>query len=273
MNTYLQQNRLRLRRAQLHMDNFYRQVDRFINSVPYEMVAEEDSDGVNQFIRIKAKIRKELPLRLSIVAGDCIHNLRTILDNIIWQLGDLNGLPKGRLDKIGFPLRMSPDEFSKELESLKGLPQSVIDLIESLQPYQPYNGRDDPKLHPLYILNRLWNEDKHRSPVLVITLHKRTQIVTKARRVKLPDGTTQLQAFLGHHTVNVGGRLYDGKEIATFTVRPNDPYPEFDLRIFFEVAFDERGPAKGQPATKCLGDLHDFVQDKVLAKFEPIFPK
>ena len=271
MNTYLQQNRLRLRRAQLHMDNFYQQVSRFLNSIPYEMVTEKDSDGINQFLRIKAKLRKKLPLRLSIVAGDCIHNLRCILDNIVWQLGDLAGLPKRRLGKIVFPLRINPEEFNESLELLAGLPKGTIDLIESLQPYQPYQGRSDPSAHPLRILDRLWNEDKHRTPILVVTLHKSTQITPKPHRIQLIDGTTRLQASLPRHTVYLGDRLYDGKEIVTFTLQPNEPYPELDLSFTFQVAFDERGPAKGRPATKCLGDFHDFVRDEVLAKFEPYF--
>ncbi len=273
MTPYLKHLHLRLEQAKKHMDNFNRQGARFINSTPYEMVTEKDTDGVNQLLRVKAKSEKEPPPELGFIAGDCIHNLRAILDNIVWQIGGLYGCPKRKLDKMTFPLRITPESFGESLKSLDCLPKSAIDIIESLQPYQPYRGRSDPSMHPLRVLDRLWNEDKHRSPVLIVTLHKSTQIIPKPQRVRLPDGTFSLQASLPHHTVYLGDKLYDGKEIVTFTLQPNEPYPELDLRFTFQLAFDVRGPTKGQPAAKCLRELYDFVRDEVLAKFEPIFPK
>lgn len=255
------------------MENFERQSARFINSINHEVVTEKDTDGANQLLRVKVKGGKEPPLRLSFIVGDCIHNLRSILDNLVWQLGNLSGCSTKTLEHIYFPVYETSANFKIKLKALNCLPQTAIDLIESLQPYQPYHGGNDPHSHPLWILNRLWNDDKHRSPVICTTFHKSTGISPGGQSVRLPDGRTVRQVFIGKMTLTTGGKFHDSKEIATILLRAGETEPQIKYSISFDIAFDEGGPAKGQPASKCLRNLHDFVRDEVLAPFEPIFPK
>jgi hypothetical protein len=73
--------------------------------------------------------------------------------------------------------------------------------------------------------------------------------------------------------IHAGGRCEDGKEIAGCPFRANEAEPQFNIRVSFNIAFDESTPAKGQPAAKCLRNLYDFVRDEVLTPFEPIFSK
>ena len=276
MATHLKHLRRRLRRARKHLNEFERTATRFINSIHHEVVTEKDSDGVNQLLRIKVKGGKEPPLGLSLIIGDCIHNLRSILDNLIWQLGNLSGCPKATLRHFNFPVCDTSSLFATKLKSLSCLPKTAVDLIESLQPYQQYKeGGNDPYSHPLWILNRLWNDDKHRSPVICTTFHKSTGISPKGGQiVRSPDGRSVRQVFVrGPMIITTGGTFHDSKEIATVTLHAGEPEPQFNYRISFDIAFDEGGPAKGQPASKCLRNLHDFVRDEVLTPFEPIFPK
>jgi hypothetical protein len=215
---------------------------------------------------------KEPPLGLSLIAGDCIHNLRSILDNLIWQLGILSGCSKTKLNNLAFPTC----DFGAWKKKFNYLPQSAVDLIGSLQTDQPYKGRNDPDSHPLRILNRLWNDDKHKVPVLMLTAHRSTAIIPRGagQIVQLPDGKRRRQfIFTGHITMHSGGRLEDGKEIATITFPVGEPEPQFNIVFSFDIAFDEGGAAKGQFASKCLRNLHDFVRDEVLTPFDLIFPK
>ena len=273
MATHLKHLRRRLRRARKHLNEFERTATRFINSIHHEVVTEKDSDGVNQLLRIKVKGGKEPPLSLSLIAGDCIHNLRSILDNLIWQLGSLSGCSKTKLGDLAFPTR----DFDAWKKKFNCLPQSAIDLIGSLQPDQPYKGRNDPDSHPLRILNRLWNDDKHRVPALMLTVHKSTGIspgVGAGQIVRLPDGRqVRRSIFTGHIAVHSGGRFQDGEEIATITFPIGNPEPQFKFVFSFDIGFDEGGPAKGKFASDCLRNLHDFVRDEVLTLFESIFPK
>ena len=207
MVSHLKHLHLRLERAKKHLDNFKRQEARFIHSNPYEMVTEEDTDGVNQLLRIKAKSGKEPPPELGFLAGDCIHNLRAILDNLIWKLGNLSGCSKTKLGELTFPVCKVSTAFDDWTRKFNCLPQSTIGLIGSLQPYQPYKGRNDPSMHPLWVLNRLWNEDKHRSPVLIVTLHRSTQITPVAQSVQFIVWTNSEQASIPPHNVYLGDRL------------------------------------------------------------------
>ena len=278
MSTHLKQFHRRLLRARQHMKNFERQSARFIKNRPYEVVSEKDSDGVNQFLRIKLKGGKEPPLSLSFIAGDCIHNLRSILDNLIWQLGDLSGCSKTKLANLSFPVCKADTAFDAWKKSYNCLPQSAIDLIESLQPCKPYKGRNDPDSHPLWILNRLWNDDKHRTPILVVAFHAGTGISPSGstKTVQLPDG--RLRRIFEYRPpkpmkINAGGRCENGKEIVTIPFRAGETEPQFNIKVSFDIAFDESTPAKGQPATKCLRNLYDFVHNEVLTPFKLIFPK
>lgn len=277
MTTHPKDFQRRLRRARKHLNDFNRTATRFISSRRYEVVTEKDSDGVNQFLRIKVKGGKEPPLGLSLIAGDCIHNLRSILDNLIWQLGSASGCSKTKLDDLAFPAYKASTAFDAWKEKFHCLPQSAIDLIGSLQPYQSYKGRNDPDLHPLWILNRLWNDDKHRTPTLMLTAHKSTGIspsVGAGQIVRLPKGRQVRQfTFTGQIAVHSGGRFQDGNEIATITFPIGAAEPQFNFVFSFDIAFDEGGAAKGKFASECLRNLYNFVRDEVLTPFEPIFPK
>ena len=134
----------RLDRARKHLEDLERQSVPYLNGIRKKMVTEKDSDGINQLLQIKVKGVKEPPYRLSFIVGDCIHNLRSILDNLVWQLGVASGCPKKVMDKLKFPVCNCDAEFDglvTKLKSLNGFPQRAIDLIRDLQPYQPYKGR------------------------------------------------------------------------------------------------------------------------------------
>lgn len=274
MTTPLKHLQRRLDRARKHLEDFERQSKRFINGLHYEVVTERASDGTDEFVRVIAKGGKEPPLNLSFVIGDCIHNLRSIPDNLIWQLGKIFGCPAGVLEHLKFPACVTSDDFANKVKSFKGFPQSAIDLIESLQPYQPYQGGNDPYSHPIWILNRLWNDDKHRSPVICTTIHKSSGIRPgKGQVIQLPDGRIINQVFIRHMAIKTGGVFHGSAEIATIGVRAHEPIPQIDYQLSFDIAFDKEGPAKGRLVSKCLRNLHDFIRDEVLAQFEPIFPK
>jgi hypothetical protein len=271
MTTPLEHLYQRLDRARKHLENFKRQSKRFTNSIHYEVVNERVSDGDNEFVRVMAYGGKEPPLDLSFIVGDCIHNLRSILDNLVWQLGELSGCPAGVLKNLSFPVCVDSEDFAKKAELFKGFPQTAIDLIESLQPYQ---GGNDPYYNPLWILNRLWNNDKHRSPVICTTIHKASAIRPReGQYTRLPDGRIINQVFIRHMVIKTGGVFQGSAEIATIEIRAHEPIPQIDYKISFDIAFDKDGPAKGQLVSKFLSNLHDFIRDKVIIPFEPIFPK
>jgi hypothetical protein len=157
--------RLKVIRAQKHLDSLKDELRRYEQSKPYGLTVENDIH-VPGFVIPTWHITTEPDPYLSTIIGDVLCNLRSALDYVAWQLAakyvgrTLVGPPDGR-DRIVFPIVCSRHEFSKSRKALEGyqIPATVIDEIESVQ---PYGGG----YHPLWLLSLLVNSDKHRLPVL-----------------------------------------------------------------------------------------------------------
>jgi hypothetical protein len=96
------------------------------------------------------------------IAGDVIHNLRSALDHLAYQLISVatgNEFP----EKTGFPIADSPKayEAEKKRREVERMRPSAIKAIDSLEPYKGGTGHDLWRIHEL---DRI---DKHR---LLITV-------------------------------------------------------------------------------------------------------
>ena len=113
---------------------------------------------------------KPPPRNLNVVVGDCLHNLRGPLDNLAFERALAHTgepLPSNIEGKSAFPIfRTRTDENVKKLNRmLRGVHPCAKALIEGLQPYE--RGDRFPN-DPLWQLNQLSNEDKHRLPQVVL---------------------------------------------------------------------------------------------------------
>ena len=106
-----------------------------------------------------------------LLLGECIHNLRSSLDNLAFALARLRRAPPERPSKIAFPIFETRAEFERRgRANIDQLPDQAVALIELIQPFQR-NGsieRDSPDLDALVHLQRLNNTDKHRIPTVVL---------------------------------------------------------------------------------------------------------
>jgi hypothetical protein len=106
------------------------------------------------------------PLHLGVIVGDVLHNLRCVLDHLVWQLVVLNGQEPG--DHNQFPIFDTPGAYKKKAgRYLRGVAADHRDLIET---FQPYHLEDDAASHYLAVLRDLSNIDKHRfvHPVVIV---------------------------------------------------------------------------------------------------------
>ena len=122
-------------------------------------------------LRVSADIIPTSPL--SLVIGDIIQNIRSSLDHAVYQLGESSehedfaknshrsqfpifGNVSNRGDKI-----VGADKFQENgiNDTIKYLSPSAQDIIESVQPFK---DGDKFSEHPLWLLNKLSNLDKHR---------------------------------------------------------------------------------------------------------------
>jgi hypothetical protein len=216
----------------------------------YEIATSDDAaTGLREWKVVRAD---PLPSSLSLSAGDVIHNLRSALDHLIYQLVIANG---GKPDtSTAFPLwRTKALYMANRPGSAKGISEAAFDVLHGLRPYK----RGNPSL---WALHRLDIIDKHRLLLAVAEAHRNTVIDL--------GPTLEAQGAFGippppiviHSTrkrVNVGTVLLRWAPID-------------DVDFSFGIALDEPEAGKREPLLPTLEDLVAIV-DGVIELFSPLF--
>lgn len=117
----------------------------------------------------------------SLSVGDFIHNTRSSLDHLVYQLALLNNAPAKAAAKSSFPIHLTHGKFQNATaEKVAPFinPTALAD-IEKLQPYSTGKREEDI----LWILSQLDIIDKHR--LLIVTKSKVRPVQFK---ITLPDG-------------------------------------------------------------------------------------
>lgn len=104
------------------------------------------------------------------IAGDIVHNLRSALDHLAWQLVLLDG---GQPDEeTSFPLHESATNKHGNPRVLIIKPgirdTAIMSAVEAMQPYTEARYGHDPRTDGLGIIRRLDNIDKHRLLLTVV---------------------------------------------------------------------------------------------------------
>ena len=106
-----------------------------------------------------------------LLAGECVHNMRSALDNLAFTLARLSRDPPEKPRGIAFPIYTEKALFEKNgRKNIDQLPQQAAQLVERLQPFQrdgsPAFGTPDKDA--LVLLQWLSNIDKHQVPSVVL---------------------------------------------------------------------------------------------------------
>lgn len=189
----------------------------------------------------------EPPGGLSPIIGDCVNNLRSALDQAVSALARQAGL---RDNWSYFPTRSSSRGWPPQ--GFSNLPAAALAVIERFQPY--HDAQPDHNL--LYLLNALWNQDKHRDIVLTGTC------LRSATHRSTPPGQIPMMTL---------GIIRDGDVILRL---PLAGTVEFESDFAFAVAFGQGSPAAidGASVTYILGLMLDYVLNTVMPSIEGLFP-
>lgn len=172
---------LKLNRAIQHLERLKGEVKRWLGEHPYFLVSKFDPQRGEHSVWIRPE--GEPPAEIGLIVGDCLHNLRSALDSLVYDLGRVwkgGELPPDVAKKSEFPIYIDPDEFRKFRKRKIGAisPHAQAD-IEGLQPYNEWGHfrsymallgmRSHPEAHhPLWLLQELSNIDKHRERHLTL---------------------------------------------------------------------------------------------------------
>jgi hypothetical protein len=143
----------KLDRAKVHIDQFADEVEGVIQAFE-RAITVTIADGVHRYVLTGAP---SIPLHWSALFGDAMHNLRSALDHLAWQLVLVSrGTPTRKRPATTFPIRTRRPEAPLTISG--GVHPDLLSIVEEIQ---PYTTNRIPALSPLAIVAELNNVDKH----------------------------------------------------------------------------------------------------------------
>lgn len=248
--------KLKIVRAEEHLRFLDQEIGRYLESDPFEFVKELDGKDICIVLRIK---RQPDPY-LSTIIGDCLHNLRSSLDHLLWQLLIWPLPPKVNPKQLSFPIFIDEGKYGDALNK-NGLPrcvtESALAIIERLQ---PYHARENAQWHALWFIHELSNRDKH--VMLHITVGKaRSEEVRITGAIPGKTSHEISSAMLDHGTVLV--RL-PVSELGENPMNVNASIAGF-------VTLKEPDPWTDEAISVYLARSLDFLKRRLVPCFEPLF--
>jgi hypothetical protein len=159
--------REKLKRAKENILNLEMELSDFFQKGEYPIWRYDDRETSLKAIAYHRN--RKIPVRFSVLAGEILHHLRSVLDHVVWQFsGEWYRVAKPT--QIEFPIfKVKPTQKAGRTgyeRQVKGIsdPAALI-LIEYLQPYNSTNPID----HLLFILHDLNRNDKHRDVLLCVS--------------------------------------------------------------------------------------------------------
>lgn len=157
----------KLARAKHHADDFNAQGFQWLASTlphdkppvtkRFEPSEEDPAEGVVTYSILPDIGTPDPPIELSLIFGDALTNYRAVLDYLAVQLA----VNPPKIDDVKFPLTNDRNHFTRTVANrIPGIDPTHRAILER---YQPYQHGSQAGSHPLRLLNRLVNHDKHRA--------------------------------------------------------------------------------------------------------------
>jgi hypothetical protein len=256
---------LKAARAYQHLLALRGACDRFEKSNPAMLVPEFKASRPGHDFRYV--VRKTPPDRLGPMIGDVISNLRAALEYAVYELTLAHS---GReLGGTAFPVcttaqawgqrdvRTRQPSWRSGAYKTRGIPAEARSLIREHQPYRWKRYRR----RPLWVLNELWNIDKHR------TLHIATTApsIGRATVISAPQTIVKEWAYQGRPKDGaIVGRL-------TYLTGTTEADVQVETNLACKVVFQEGSAGLTGPVVETLETLDEYVTNflAALAVFDP----
>jgi hypothetical protein len=267
--SFLSQGFAKLMRAEHHAGALQREVDTWIaarSKTPLAFSA-EFQEAQNRFAYRVAPFSQDLPSSWPLIIGDALTNLRAALDYAAWQLVAMRSDPTPISEtRVQFPLIWKwPEDSSGHARFMSEVPRRLPGVdpryIEVVDKHQPYHWADhevtqrahDPhdyersnigraERHPLALLDRLSNHDKHRELQVVAELGvaMRAEVVDQEACdvVRMVPSPEQPRLSPGVDLLHVYVRRTGAARPRLKTRLDLDIVPAFDLSILEEPSLE-----------------------------------
>jgi len=259
---------LRLERALEHLQSLETEVERWLGRHVYGFLQEFDAQRGQNAIRVMAFGHP--PASANLLISDCLHNLRSALDNLVYDLAlaynNGNPLPLDVEERVMFPIFETRKLFkSRGAYRIRDIDPRAQAIIEGLQPYVGGN----PKL--LWELHELSRVDKHR--LLHVTLLGQNETVFGSSGV---NTVVEDVKFGGRAIEPFGPNAIDGTELVSYRATPVDPSKKMNvyLQFVFGIAFGQGSPVSaGESVLGRLSTLRDHIANRVIPPLTPYLTK
>jgi hypothetical protein len=250
MNKYSFQ--YKVERAGEHFASLSDSVRSFFDTSPYTVACLDDP--TNNHITFCVETAKDIPIQMSLLAGEVIHQLRSALDHLAFQLVLANG--KTPNTHTYFPIASDASSYNgAKAKKTAGMSHIAINEIDALRPYQ---GGDDT----LWLLHSLNNIEKHRELLLVGSSFRAVDVAPELQAL-LTQAFAQISdspaPILPRIPLVPKDRLYPLKPGAVLYQKPRSIAEEASPEFLFEIAFGEPDSAEGRPLLPTLKEMIERV--------------
>jgi hypothetical protein len=261
--TYHQQ---RLDRALYHLDSLQEEVDAWLEKHPHRTwtVIETADDGPKKYFY--CQVLRKPPSHLSVIVGSCLHNLRSALDNLAFELAlayTQGPLEKEIEDASAFPIQhVQTKNAKRRFKSMtEGIHPAAKQVIADLQPY--IRGKNYAS-HPLWQLNELSRRDKHRLPPVASLVNLRSVAFFVPEGIEATDVKHLVTAFEDRAAI-----------LCYPAFDKNGAEVNIDFLPDFSVGFSRLVPKEllGREIPELLKVIHWYINDKVVPPLKPYLEK
>jgi hypothetical protein len=237
-------------RAGKHIEEIGSEIRAFRERQPYRIKIE----GRDHRLQI---VEQPNPL-WALIIGDAVHNMRSALDHLAWQLVEAGGGTSGWATQ--FPITPKAESLENEISRrVAGASSVAIEAIRRTKPYQ--GGNDD-----LWTIHNLDIYDKHRLTFVV---------TSRERGVRMRHGFGEVWAEVELLSADRRCDLKDGDVVFTGPIREEfesplggGPIVATEFRPTLEVAFAYGSIDQCFPVMEKLTQLVTSIEE-VCRSFKP----
>jgi len=229
--------RLKLSRAEKHLCDLDAAIRFFCESKPYRISVKPHPVAEIDYVRLFVESVTPVPAEIGLIIGDAVHNLRSALDHLAFQLVLANG--KTPVTTTEFPISDPAKQYTPAFESRKieSVPSKAKDIFRSIQPAHTGDMT-------LWNLQTLDIADKHR---LLIT------------------------AQLGAESWSVGPIVFDaiafplveGESITNMPRTTYERQPHEHYHLSLDITFGQTEIAAGELVLPYLRHTADVVSNTI----------
>lgn len=240
----------RVERAKEHLDAIKRELIAYYESEPGSVRGEFDPEAPEGEWHLKIE---PIPPRMHALIGEFLHDLRSALNHLARQLVLQNR--NEPVEGSQFPVFVrTPRSKKNGKERLPDVPGHVSDEARRIiDAAQPYKWDERYREHPVWVLDKLWNIDKHRDILArggYITAHFR------GCRQRF-SYTSRFESATEH--------------AARLTLVPDDPSVEVDAHATLQVTLSEPELSQDIALLGMLEQILEAAEQVVVAAKERCF--